>query len=98
MIYLDKNKACAIAVYLAVNAWVYLRGIEGQFDVSALVLGAFLIPILMPGLVAWFGSWGFIESLAKDSSAGLSPSVVSFLGWLLLIMASAFFLFNMSVY
>ena len=98
MIYISKSKLCALALFIVVNVVVYFRGIEGQLELSFLLLGAILIPIFFPSVVAWFSSWGLIESLAKDSRKGLSPDLVAFFYWLILIIVSMFFLFNWQVY
>lgn len=96
--YLAKNKIYGVGIYLLVNAVVYIRGNKGQLELSLSVLGVILIPILMPRLVAWFASWGFMESLAKDSRSGLPHGFVSFFYWLILIVASMYFLFNWGLY
>lgn len=98
MIYLTKSKLAAIALYFVVNVVVYIRGIEGQLEASLWILGVTIIPILAPSIVAWFASWGFMESLAKDSKQGLAPYLVSFFYWLLLIIVSLFFLMNWSLH
>jgi len=81
-----------------VNVVVYFRGIEGQLELSSFLLGVILLPILFPSIIAWFASWGFIESFAKDFGKGLSPDLVSFFYWLVLIIVSMSFLFNWGLY
>ncbi len=98
MIYISRNKLYALVLYCVVNSVVFIRGVEGQLELSSSVIGVILIPILFPSLVAWLASWGLIESLAKDSKLGLSPDLVSFFYWLLLVIVSMFFLFNWRVY
>jgi hypothetical protein len=39
-----------------------------------------------------------MESLAKDSGSAVSPDMVSLFFWLVLIIASTFFVFNLSLY
>lgn len=98
MFYLSKNKLWAIALYCCVNTVVYLRGDINQSQLCLLVLAVALLPIMAPSLVAWFASWGFMESLAKDSKVGLSPSLVSLFYWIVLIIVSLLFLFNISIF
>jgi len=98
MIYIAKNKICAIIIYLLVNTVVYFRGDNAQLESSLWVLSLILIPILLPRLEAWFASRGYMESLAKDFRLGVSPDLVSFCYWFFLIIASLFFLFNWSLY
>ena len=96
--YLAKNKIYAVLLYFVVNAVVYQRGDKAQLDASLFILAGIILPILIPGVFAWFARWGFMESLAKDSGSEVSPYLVSFFFWLVLIIASTFFLFNLSLY
>lgn len=85
-------------LYVVVTTIVYIRGLEGQYEASLLIMGVILLPIMFPSVVAWFASWGFMESMAKDSRAGLSPSLVAFFYWLILLIVSVCFVFNVGIY
>jgi hypothetical protein len=96
--YLAKNKIYAVLLYCVVNAVVYQRGDTAQLEASMSILAGVTLPILIPGVFSWFARWGFMESLAKDSGSVVSPDLVSFFFWLVLIVVSTFFLFNLSLY
>ncbi len=96
--YIAKNKIYAVLLYIIVNAVVYQRGDQAQLDASLLILAVIILPIFIPGVFAWFARWGFMESLAKDSGSAVSPDMVSLFFWLVFIIASTFFVFNLSLY
>ena len=98
MIHLERHKLIAIAIYILVVLFEWMNnGQEHGTDV-AVVLGMFLLIILFAGIFAFFGSFGFMESFASDSRDGLSTNAVSIVGWLLFLIASAFFVFNLSIF
>ena len=98
MIYFETHKLIATAIYASVVAFEWLNNGQEHGIAVAVVLGMFLSIILFEGIFAFFGSFGFMESFASDSRDGLSNSSVSFLGWILFLIACAFFLFNLSIF
>ena len=93
-----KNSPVLASIDFVATKIIYLRGDKKQLEASLLVLGIILLPILFSRLIAWFASWGLMESLAKDSRKGVSSNQVSFFYWLVFIIVSMFFLFNWSLY
>lgn len=98
MIYLEKHKLIAIAIYSSVVSYEWLSNGQEHGIAVAAVLGMFLFIILFEGLFAFLGSFGFMESFASDSRNGLSTNAVSFLGWILFLIACAFFVFNINIH
>ncbi len=98
MIYISRDKFIAILCYCLVNTAVYLRGDNEQLRTSLLILGVILIPIFLSRIYAWFSSWGFMESLARDFGKGVSAGHISFFYWLVFAVVSLFFLFNWRLY
>ena len=98
MFHLERHKLIAITIYTLVVLFEWLNGGQENGLAVAVVLGIFMLIILFEGIFAFLGSFGFMESFASDSRDGLSTSAVSFLGWILFLIACAFFLFNLNIY
>lgn len=98
MIHIEKHKLIAITVYISVVSYEWFTSGKDNGIGAAMVLGLFLLLILFSGIFAFLGSFGFKESFASDFSEGLSPSAVTFLGWIIFLIGCAFFVFNFSIY
>lgn len=98
MLHLEKHKLLAIAIYLLVVLFEWINNGQEHGIAVAVVLGMLLCIIIFEGIFAFFGSFGFMESFASDSRTGLSTSAVSILGWLLFLIACAFFVFNLKIF
>ena len=96
MPHLTSSKIKAIALYFIVVSFEFFSGGQANGSATAVMLGGFLLPILFSETFAWFSSFGLMESFASDSREGLSPNIVSFLGWILLLIGCAYFLFNLN--
>jgi len=98
MFHLERHKLIAITIYLLVVLYEWMHNGQEHGIAVAVVLGMFLLIILFEGIFAFLGSFGFMESFASDSRAGLSTSAVSVLGWVLFLIACTFFLFNINIF
>ena len=98
MIHLERHKLIALSLYVLVVGFEWMREGQEHGIAVAVVLGLFLLIILFEGIIAFFGSFGFMESFASDSRDGLSGSAVSIVGWLLFIIACACFIFNLKLF
>ena len=94
MLHIESHKLKAIVLYIIVVSFEWFSGGQENGTAAAFILGVLLVVILFSNVFAFLGSFGFMESFASDHREGLSPSSVSFLGWILFLIGCAFFLFN----
>lgn len=98
MIQIETHKLIAAAIYFCVVIFEWLNNGQDYGIAVAVILGMFLLIIWFEGLFAFLGSFGFMESFASDSRQGLSTNAVSIVGWVMFLIACAFFVFNLKIY
>ena len=95
--YLPKYKVTALVYSVFLILLAYGRGGDTGVEQSAPLVAGALSIVLFSKVFAWLGSWGFMESLARDSGTPLNPKVVAFLGWILLLAVGLFILLSDSL-
>lgn len=95
---METHKKIALGLFFAVVIYTSQRDGFGEALMGHLILVVFLIPILFYQTVAYFAGFGFPEFFARDFGSENSPGPYAFFFWILFLIASAFLVFEWSMY
>ncbi len=95
---MEKHKAIAIAIFLAVAILSVVRDGLEEAQHTVIILSMFLVPIMFYRFIAFLSGLGFPECFAKDYGSKNHPGPYAFFFWILFIVACCFVVFQWSLY